>query len=210
MIANVLFDLDGTLVDTERVFLAGNVAAAQHLGLERTQADFLPLVGAAGDVEAALIAQIVGAEHVRAFTDATMAFVDERLDHGDSIALPGATALLHRLRQNGRTVGVVTSSSQHHLDQVLANTGWQQAFDCYVNLTHGRPKPAPDLYQHALQQAALSAPQTIAVEDTPVGVQSAKAAGLRCLQVPDLAPVSAEATAHFDDLDTVGQWILAH
>ncbi|MFD1483702.1 HAD family hydrolase [Lacticaseibacillus baoqingensis] len=210
MIANILFDLDGTLVDTERVFLAGNVAAAKSLGLARTQQDFLPLVGAAGEAETALIAQIVGSANVAAFTQATIQYVDERLDHGRSIALPGADALLARLRQAGRMIGVVTSSSQHHLAQVLANTGWQQAFDWQVNLTHGRPKPAPDLYQHALKTAALTPNATIAVEDTPVGVQSALAAGLQCLQVPDLAPVSQAATAHLDDLAAAGEWIMTH
>lgn len=208
MIQTVLFDLDGTLVDSERVFLRGNVQAAHALGLKRNEADFLPLVGAAGDHEATLIDSLVGAANRADFVTKTVAYVDDQLDHGPSIALPGADELLQTLQAHGRRVGVVTSSSPAHLAQVLHNTGWQDRFDLQVTLAHGAPKPAPDLYQHALAIGHLAPEATVAVEDTPLGVASAVAAGLSCVQVPDLTAASAQATVVLRNLAMVGQWIL--
>ncbi len=60
MTATVIFDLDGTLVNTEALYLKSNVKAAAVLGLHRTEADFRPLVGSAGPSEAKIIADLVG------------------------------------------------------------------------------------------------------------------------------------------------------
>ena len=67
MTATVIFDLDGTLVNTEALYLKSNVKAAAVLGLHRTEADFRPLVGSAGPSEAKIIADLVGADHAAWF-----------------------------------------------------------------------------------------------------------------------------------------------
>lgn len=209
MIKTVLFDLDGTLVDTERAFLRGNAKAAQDLGFALQPRDFLPLVGNGGDAELAFVASKVGQTNVPAFMRLTREYVDRWLTGPATIALPGAGDTLQALHDAQIKLGIVTSSGRRHLDLVLAKTGWAPLLDWTITLGGGQPKPAPDLYLEALATSHQPAATTLAVEDSGLGVQAAQAAELRVIQIKDLAPLEPFATIALPNIAAVPKWVAA-
>ena len=203
MLKAVLFDLDGTLVDTERLYLQANAAASAQLGQPLPAAAFQRLVGTGDLRQNAWLQQQFGAG-LEAFIRLSDELVEQQL--GSVSALPGATQLLNHLHQRGIQLGLVTVSPSTYVNNIVTQQPWPQ-FDVTVTGDVGASKPAPDLYQRALSQLALPTPAVVAVEDTPAGVTAANAAGLRCLQVHDLAPASAKATAVLPDLVAVAAWL---
>ncbi|MDJ1136115.1 HAD family hydrolase [Streptomyces iconiensis] len=181
--AALLCDMDGTLVDTERDWLA-------------TLAELLAAYGAApepGELAAAFAGLPLpdAAARVAARVPLTEAEARETLDRAFTARVragvtiqPGALALLDGARELGIPVGLVTASERTVTDLILLTLGAHR-FACSV--TSGetpRGKPHPDPYLAAA--AALGVPATgcLAVEDTPTGVTSALAAGCRVLAVP--------------------------
>jgi HAD superfamily hydrolase (TIGR01509 family) len=204
MIKAVCFDLDGTLVDSERLYLQGNVYAAQQLGYRLTFEDFLPLVGISEAQFQRQLDQLIKPSQQTEFARLTQALVNSRIAQTQSLAQPGADHLLTFLRAHHIKLALVTTSTAEYTQRILTNTGWHNGFDVVVTREQGLTKPAPDLYLQALQQLHLANAQVLAVEDSPVGVCSAKAAGLKCVQVQDLAPLTEQAdqqVAHLFELE---------
>lgn len=200
MIKAVCFDLDGTLVNSERLYLEGNVDACQQLGYRLTFEDFLPLVGIGSARFQRQLDQLIAPSQQAEFTRLTQAFVDARVGQPQSLAQPGADHLLTTLKAQCLKLALVTTSTVAYTRRMLTNTGWRNVFDVVVTRELGLSKPAPDLYLQALQQLHLANAQVLAVEDSPVGIQSAKAAGLRGVQVQDLAPLTKQADVHVSNL----------
>lgn len=200
MIKAVCFDLDGTLVASERLYLEGNVDAGQQLGYRLTFEAFLPLVGISDAQFQDQLNQLIKPTQQAEFARLTQAFVDARIAQPQSLAQPGADHLLTFLKAQQFNLALVTTSTAEYTQRILANTGWRNMFDVVITHEQGPAKPAPDLYLQALTQLKLANRQVLAVEDSPVGVQSAKAAGLKCIQVQDLAPFTQQADAQVGDL----------
>lgn len=200
MIEAVCFDLDGTLVNSEQLYLEGNVYAAQQLGYRLTFEDFLPLVGISDAQFQRQLDQLIAPSQQAEFVRLTQVLVDGRIAQPQSLAQPGADHLLTVLKARGLKLALVTTSTVAYTHRMLANTGCHNGFDVVVTREQGLTKPAPDLYLQALQQLHLANVQVLAVEDSPVGVCSAKAAGLKCVQVQDLAPLTQQADAQIRNL----------
>ncbi|WP_125707213.1 HAD family hydrolase [Lacticaseibacillus porcinae] len=200
MIKAVCFDLDGTLVNSERLYVQANVKAAQQLGYRLQTSDFLPLVGISDDAfQTALDCLIKPAQQTQ-FIQLTQKLVDQRIAQATSLAQPGANLCLQHLKARGVTLAIVTTSAADYTKRMLQNTGWSKMFAVVITGVAGAAKPAPDLYLEALKQLQLTPPQVLAVEDSPVGVQAAVAAGIQCVQVQDLAPQSDLADAQVENL----------
>lgn len=210
MIKTIFFDLDGTLIDSERAFLQADAVAATVLGHNLLPDDFLPLVGTSEATTAAFITAQVGAGQLPAFLRLTREYVDAWLIAGRHVAQPAATETLRTLKARGYPLGVVTSSQLPHLRWALRATGWEGLFTWLFPYSGGAQKPAPDPYLHALAQAGVTAKTTLAVEDTPIGVAAASAAGMPVVQVTDLAPTAPEALAHFHTLAELPAWVGTH
>lgn len=200
MIKAVCFDLDGTLVNSERLYLEGNVYAAQQLGYRLTFEDFLPLVGISDAQFQNQLDQLIKPNQQADFARRTQAFVDARVAQLQSLAQPGADHLLTALKAQHLKLALVTTSTAEYTHRMLVNAGWCNMFDVVITREQGPTKPAPDLYLRALEQLHAANGQSLAVEDSPVGIQAAKAAGLSCVQVQDLASLTEQADVHVSDL----------
>lgn len=101
---------------------------------------------------------------------------------------PGVAELTVATARLGLTLAVVSSSPLDWVHAHLVRLGIRERFDILV--TGGdvaRPKPAPDLYRVALARSGVPAAGALAFEDSPIGVQAARAAGVRCIAVPSSA-----------------------
>lgn len=207
MINTVLFDLDGTLMDTERLYLKSNQQAAAELGFDTPQRDFYALVGLGGADLENWLAERYGQAAVQPFIERSEALVSDWLQSGQGREMPGATALLESLKDEDYGVGIVTSAPGEHLVDAIDSMGWHDLVTWRISLDHGAAKPAPDLYLAGLKAADKKPAEVLAVEDTPLGVAAARAAGLKTLQIADLAPLSEEATATVDKLADIMVWL---
>lgn len=212
--AAVLFDMDGTLVDTEVLWWETAREVAAGLGHRLTDADAPEVVGrAVADTAAHLIgvtsgdpSTLPGAATGRAAaperTAADRAAALERtaaeltdsffrkVDAGAPLR-PGAAALLASLESAGVPFAMVSASPRSVVDAVVAGAlaGVDFAFTLSADDTV-RTKPHPDPYRAAAERFAADPAACVAVEDSPDGTASADAAGCAVLVVPSLLPVA--------------------
>ena len=204
--AAVLFDLDGTLIDSEPIWAESTRTLARSRGATVTD-DLLTRISG---LDATLAMRFVHTELGWSGWDvaADLAFVQNRVREAYQRGLswrPGAAALLAATRKQGLVTGLVTSTYRPLVDLILSVVG-KDNFDVVVCGDDGHePKPHPAPYASAVASLGLNASSCVAIEDSPRGVASARAAGCAVLhvawplaaldvhaQVPDLSDVTLE------------------
>ena len=183
----VVFDLDGTLLDTEKLYKRFWVEAAQRLGYPMREEHALRIRSMAAEKAGPLLREIVCPEFdypaVRALRRELMeAFIDE---HGVD-PKPGRKKTLAELRSRGLLLGLATATPPERVRKYLALVGAEGMLDsiaCASMVPHG--KPAPDIYLLAARQLGVAPGEAMAVEDAPSGILAAHAAGLRPVMIPD-------------------------
>ncbi|WP_375778800.1 HAD family hydrolase [Bradyrhizobium sp. ma5] len=205
----VLLDMDGTLLDTEKVYFDSLVAALNACGYTDGVITLChSMVGLPGPVCEAMLRDHYGAAFPLA--EVNQAFLEHR-DEMMRAGLPlksGTLALLDALAASERPMAIVTSSSRRSAERNLTLAGIRDRFDTLLTLddvTHG--KPDPELYLKAAAQLGVTPPACIAVEDSNHGVTAAHTAGAITLMVPDMAPPTdatrAKCAAVLPDLNAV-------
>ncbi len=192
----VVFDFDGLLMDTESSMLASWQHEWRQHGLELDASTFFADHGGdLTDERYADLARLVGAAYDREASNA------RRIAHRDQLnaALglsPGMAQWLCQAAELGIRLAVASSSPGTWVRRLLASVGCLERFEL---ITCGdevpTPKPDPGVYLLALRRLGLCAAQAIAVEDSPHGVAAAKAAGMRCVAIPNRNANPAAFTA---------------
>jgi len=196
-IAAVLLDMDGTLLDTEKVYFDSLVAALDSCGYRD---DVVPMchamVGLPGpDCERMLLDRYGGDFPLAEISRAFVARRDEFLGAGLPLKR-GTIELLDALHAAQCPFAIVTSSSRRTADQHLTLAGIRSRFETILtrdDVTRG--KPSPDLYLLAAQRLGVQPHACVAVEDSNHGVTAAHAAGAITIMVPDLVPPTDESRA---------------
>ncbi|MCX6502377.1 MAG: HAD family phosphatase [Microbacterium sp.] len=182
--AAVLWDMDGTLVDTEPYWMAAETPLVESFGGTWTHEQALGLVGL-GLEDSARILQGAG---VRLATHEIVDLLTERVmtqlrEQGLPFR-PGARELLADLRAAGVRTALVTMSMRRMAQTVVDLIGFE-GFDLIVAGDDAtRPKPYPDPYLQACATFGVDPADTVAIEDSPNGVRSAVSAGTVTLGVP--------------------------
>lgn len=191
----VLWDMDGTLVDTEPYWIAAEHEIVEAAGGEWREEYALQLVGQ--DL-------MVSAELIRAnspIEDEPVVIIERLLERViDQVRehvpwRPGALELLAACREAGIRSALVTMSWRS-LAGAVVDALPEGTFDLVITgdeVAHGKPHPEP--YAAALRGLGLQAEECVAIEDSPTGVRSAVAAGVPTLAVPHVVPVPALAGA---------------
>ncbi|WP_419993272.1 HAD family hydrolase [Streptomyces boninensis] len=219
--AAVIFDLDGTLVDSEpNYYEAGKRILAQFGVPDFTWEEHAEFIGIG-------TRETVGILRERYGIDAP---VDEMLDlknaaylelaaaHTD--AFPQMRKLAELLQANGNPMAVASGSSRTAIEAVLPGAGLDSVLTTIVSaeeVTDG--KPAPDVFLAAARLLGTKPADCVVVEDAPPGVEAARRAGMRCIAVPYLAaqgddPLMASAGLVFRggqrefDAQTAFDWIV--
>ncbi|RLA30672.1 MAG: HAD family hydrolase [Gammaproteobacteria bacterium] len=199
-LAALIWDVDGTLVDNEELHRQAFNAAFTAAGLDWhwDQASYRELLAVTGGRER-ITHFVQTRDPDRAARPGFPAFVrdlhidktrryGERLDAGVSLR-PGVARLIGEARDAGLPQAIATTTSRVNVERLLEGTLGREALGWFSVIASGETvtakKPAPDLYRVALDGLGLPGASCLAIEDTSVGLRSARAAG-----VPTLITVS--------------------
>ncbi|GAA1870658.1 HAD family phosphatase [Myceligenerans crystallogenes] len=205
----VLFDLDGTLVDTEPYWIAAEHELTARHGVAWTHEDAMRLVGNPLLVSAGILRDAGVPMEPADIVTWLVARVRERLV-GQVPWRAGVLPLLAALNEAGVPCAIVTMSYRE-LAEVVAAGAPEGTFATIVpgdEVARGKPDPEP--YLTAAERLGVDAADCVAVEDSPVGISSALASGARTIGVEAVVPVEERAgLSRFRSLDGVGLELVA-
>ena len=193
-VQGVLFDMDGLLLDSERLYLEASRQAFGEHAFDFQAEAYLECI-CTPDAEAVKIMRAAYGETlpVEQVMARAAELYRERV-HAEPVPLKeGCTELLAFLEASNIKRAVVTSTRTAMAEHKLRLAGIHNAFSFVIGgdqVTRG--KPAPDIYLRGVEKLGIPAKTCLALEDSENGVRAAVAAGLRVIQVPDLKAPSDE------------------
>lgn len=193
----VLWDFDGTLVDTEPVWKSCERAILADHGFPHLAEEWETPIGISARVSAGMLAEAVGSDDAEALLADLHDRVAGFLRRGQLPYLPGARELLTELGQRGTPAAIVTASSgfivdaardrlPEHISFVITSDDVQQT------------KPHPEAYQLAMARLGVGPDEVVVLEDSAAGAQSALSAGAVVYAVPS-APIEPHPRLHIGD-----------
>lgn len=209
MIQAVIFDLDGLLIDSEMVFYRIYRGMLAEVGHDFTLADYL--AGFSGRPIRPIMADFIADFGLPGSVEEATARVEAEESEARRRGIPlkpGALPLLDHLRHSGRRIALGTSSTRERARMILDSHGILDRFDALVtagDITRG--KPAPDVFLAAAEKLGAEPGDCLVLEDSEMGIEAARAAGIPVVCVPDLKQPDeahrAMTAAVLDSLDEV-------
>lgn len=189
----VVFDMDGVLFDTEKIYDEAWLQAARRLHIPDIEPAIIACKGVNGAFARAYFAKDYPQVDYDAFDRIASECFEEIVEARGLPEKPGLHEILELLQGAGIPVALATSTGRERCLRHLAKSGVGPYFRAVVagdQVAHG--KPAPDIYLAACAALGLNPADCVAVEDSYNGIRSAHAAGLRAAMVPDLLPPTEE------------------
>lgn len=194
IIEAVIFDMDGTLVDTERLGFTGWEEAGRELGVTVPSDLMRRFIGhnVAESIEMLMDELGLDREFATRLSDRHWEIRRERTAT-DLTMLPGAHEALDALRAAGYRLALCTASYRDITEFNLTRFGLMGKFEsitCGDEVAHG--KPDPEIYLTAASKLGVDPARCAMVEDSPNGVRSGFAAGMRPFMVPNVLTPTEE------------------
>lgn len=209
----VLFDMDGTLVDSESVHYICWSQLLAPFGVRYDEDDFCqrfsgrPTIDAAKEIKQthnlSVSSRYLADEKYRLFSK----YVKTNLPP----LMPYAADILFAVKEQGLKMALVTGSARHEAEPILKGLGFYDLFDTVVTKDDvTNPKPAGEPYLLALKNMQVAAKNAIAVEDTFTGVTAANNAALAVVAIANKHTEQhdfSKATQQMDNLEEFWQWL---
>ena len=190
----VIFDLDGTLTDTEKYYRKAWPEALRHFGYSPDPDIALELRSLGRPFAPLKFKEWFGEDFdYNAVREYRKKLVSAMIEENGIPLKPGAREILSWLKENGLTTAMATANDLNRTTGYLEKIGLSGYFDriiCADMVEFG--KPAPDIYAFAVKELGITPDRAFAVEDSPNGVKSAHAAGCKVIMVPDLTEPDEE------------------
>lgn len=197
MVKTVIFDVDGTLLDTERIGMQAWKDAAARFGYDIPEAVLLATRGVSRKDGMQLFYQAMGPEFpYDQLQPLRIRLGEERIQNSRTLVKPGVWEVLDFLKEKNVPMAVASSTvyaiTQAHLQQF----GLYDYFDAVVGGDMiSRGKPNPDIFLKAAGLLGYAAEDCLVIEDSPAGVRAANAAGMQVILIPDCIAANAETSA---------------
>jgi len=187
MIKALVFDFDGTIIDTETAwYVAFREAYGEH-GVDLTLEKYSQCIGTslhAFNPYEYLMTDL-GLSIDREFFRSSIQERHALLMKGESVR-PGIMSFLESARSLGLHIGLASSSNGEWINKHLDQLGIREYFECIRTSDHVKKvKPDPELYTQTMECLGVKGDEAIAIEDSPNGAKAAKLAGMHCVVVPN-------------------------
>lgn len=208
-LAGFLFDLDGTLVDTEHLHYRSTLAVLAAWDLHLSEQDFTPFIGFAEIPYWTALGERFGLSMTPEELAVRRTEEYARLLHPNSIdPLPGVLDLLTFAEERGIPMAVASTAPRGQIEASLRAAGLMDRLPIYrsgyEDVGPNRGKPSPDVYLEAAKAIGVDPTTCIAIEDSGVGLRAARAAGCFTVCVPCRSHPTAESTLAHLVLEQVG------
>ena len=184
----VIFDMDGVLFDTEAVCMQAWMEVAEKWGLPKMEEVFPLVIGLNANDSRQVVFDAYGEDFdYPLFREHTAAWFRDYVGKNGIPVKPGVREILEWLKSAGYAVGLASSTKRESVLSHLKHTGLDDYFSVVVGgdmVEHSKPRP--DIYLLACGQLGVSPAEAYAIEDSPNGIRSAHAAGMRPIMVPDM------------------------
>lgn len=189
----VVFDLDGTLIDSELLVREALQNAARTMGVVMSDAQFLSLVGLQRDVNDRQLLEFYGHDFaLEEFHRHSTAWMGDRV----APLKPGVLEVLDAVDALPVPAGVVTSSSHDWAQRHFGPHKLSDRFRAIIARgDYANAKPHPEPYLKAAQVLGVAPEAVLAIEDSHTGVRAAHAAGMMTVMAPDLLAADDEMRA---------------
>ena len=184
----VIFDLDGTLLNTEPIEKAGWNHALERYGIVIDNDEYLTYCGHMGPDVEIMICEKHGLDiQSGELTQVRKEYVSKWIANHEIEKMPFALDILDFLKKEGCMLALATSSKRDMMEKKLFKSGIRS----YFQVTNSRDdvtlsKPDPEIYQLSITKLGYSADDCLVIEDTQSGVEAAATAGIRCFAVPQI------------------------
>lgn len=210
----VIFDWDGTLMNSEARIVASIQAAAERCGLPvLPDEESKKIIGLSLDNAILGLYPEATDEHVKAMSQAyTQCFLEEC--EVEMAAFDGAEALLYNLKNQGVKLAIATGKSRKGLDRVLSECGFGPYFDMTRTPVESASKPDPLMLEQILEELEVSVEQALMVGDTTFDLQMARNINMDRVALAHGVHEhheldEHEPLAHLADLHALNQWLMA-
>lgn len=187
-IKGVISDMDGVILDTEKLYVRFWCEAADFYGYPMENWHALSIRSMARPFAIERLKGYFGEDFdYYAVHDKRIELMDKYIEENGIEAKKGAKALLSYLKDNGYRIALATATGIERTEKYLKQQELYEFFDeivCASMVKHG--KPEPDIYLYAAEKLGLAPQECIALEDSQNGIKSASSAGCKTVMVPDL------------------------
>ena len=193
MIKGVIFDFDGVLVHSEKANIEAAVKTFKDIGKPLTEEEEKLIPGRASLDFIPEFLRVRGDDspdshdHVYTINKENYTMIWKEV----VVIFPLVQSTLKELISEGKVLGIATTNRKETIEMFFDNFGMREYFSYVITGEDvQKRKPDPEVYNLAVEKSGLSKEELLAVEDTSIGLSSAKRAGLRCVVIPN------EYTAH--------------
>ena len=202
----ILWDMDGVIADSYSFHFAAWQEIFAKRGIKFTKEDFTKLFGTRNDF---IIGSIMSRELPERDVKIMVQEKEEKFRRkatGNIKPFPGAVRLLNAIKKGNFKLGLVSSTPKENIDLVLSELNLEGMFDSIIfGQEVSESKPSPQIYLLAARELEVTPNDCLVIEDSPLGVEAAKTAGMKCLAIANTHPRQKlqEADKVIDSLEDV-------